>query len=318
MTGFSLGSDWVSRVTSAPNDDVSTIGADVLPLPEPAQLQALLREVAATSTAREMVRRKWITPANLNDLVAGRASALYEFLFARPTFRPSYALFRGRRQCETQSLVTKFATLAWVSRVLDTARASTPCVGFDLAHLDEAFTRHLATLSTNDDGPQLAKAALYEIGIKVVIERGLPGMSVDGASLHLAETGPIIALTLRYDRLDNFWFTLMHELGHVALHLGTPRNEIFVDSLEDDTRDDLEIEAEADAYAKDSLVARDIWLRSNARRRADDRSVRELASQLGIHPAIVAGRVRYERRDFQLLSGIVGEGSVRGMLLSDQ
>lgn len=316
MTGFSLGSDWVTRVTSAPHEDVATIGADLSSLPEPAQLQALLSEVASTSTAREMVRRKWIEPADINHLVAGRASALYEFLFDRPALRPSYAMFRGRRQSEKQSVVTQVATMAWVSRVVDTACASMSRVGFDPAHLDEAFSRKLAAFSAHDDGPQRATAALREVGIEVVIESGLPGMSVDGASLHLAATGPIIALTLRHDRLDNFWFTLMHELGHISLHLSTPHNEIFVDSLEDDAREVQEVEAEADAFAKDNLVARDLWLRSNARRVGDERSVRALASQLGIHPAIVAGRVRYERRDFRILSGIVGEGSVRGLLLN--
>ena len=30
---------------------------------------------------------------------------------------------------------------------------------------------------------------------------------------------PVAALTLRYDRLDNFWFTLLHELAHIALHM---------------------------------------------------------------------------------------------------
>ena len=36
----------------------------------------------------------------------------------------------------------------------------------------------------------------------------------------MTDTGcPVIGLTLRYDRLDNFWFVLLHELGHVFLHL---------------------------------------------------------------------------------------------------
>jgi HTH-type transcriptional regulator/antitoxin HigA len=41
----------------------------------------------------------------------------------------------------------------------------------------------------------------------------------------------------------------------------------------------------------------------------------ELAQQLGIHPAIVAGRVRHETGNFRLLSHFVGTGEVRRQLV---
>ncbi|NTE86107.1 hypothetical protein [Agrobacterium rubi] len=30
---------------------------------------------------------------------------------------------------------------------------------------------------------------------------------------------PLTAITMRHDRLDNFWFTLLHEYACVVLHL---------------------------------------------------------------------------------------------------
>ena len=48
----------------------------------------------------------------------------------------------------------------------------------------------------------------------------LPRTHLDGAALKSHEGRPVIGLTLRYDRIDNFWFTLLHELAHVGLHLG--------------------------------------------------------------------------------------------------
>lgn len=317
MTDFSLGAQWVERVTSAPDEDVSTIGADFQPAPDIAELHSVLRQLAVTPTAREMERRRWLQPTDIQDSVTGRARALYDFLFARPSLRPRYAMFRGRRVNDKHNLISSIAMMAWVSRVVDTARVSTSRVRYDPSRLDANFLRSLAKLSAREDGPRLATAALLDIGIEVVFESGLPGMSVDGAALHNADVGPLIALTLRYDRLDNFWFTLMHELGHIALHLTIPQADVFVDSLEDDTREVQETEAEADAYAKDSLIARDVWHRSDARRFGTERHVLALASQLGIHPAIVAGRIRHERRDFRALSSIVGEGSVRGLLLGN-
>lgn len=315
MTSFSLGKQWVDRVTSAPNEDVSTIGADFQPAPDVAELHEVLRQLASTPTAREMVRRKWLKPTDIQDSVTGRALALYDFLFARPSLRPQYAMFRGRHSHDRDNVIASIATMAWVSRVVDTARASQSRVPFDPLRLDASFLRSIAAFSAREDGPRLATAALLDIGIVVVFESGLPGMAVDGAALHYADVGPLIALTLRYDRLDNFWFTLMHELGHIALHLTRPRADIYVDSLEDDTREVQEAEAEADAFAKDCLIARDVWLRSDARRFGTERHVLALASHLGIHPAIVAGRIRHERRDFRALSNIVGEGRVRELLV---
>ena len=120
----------------------------------------------------------------------------------------------------------EIATTAWVAHLLDSVREHPSQVRFKPSSLSEDFTRALTRLSVLDKGPRLALDAVREIGISVVTEKGLPGMSVDGASLHTTSAGPILALTLRYDRLDNFWFTLLHELGHIALHLSHPSDDV--------------------------------------------------------------------------------------------
>jgi HTH-type transcriptional regulator/antitoxin HigA len=317
MMNFSLGQAWVSRITSASNADVSVIGGDVSPAPEVAHFHAVLRELSVTETAREMVRRRWIQPKGIQDKVVERGEALFDFLFARPAHQPAFAMFRGRRLDAKRDLVGELATLAWVVHVLDSARANAPRVKFKPSNLSDDFIRKLAKLSVRDDGPTRALAAVREIGIALVIESGLPGMSVDGASVHTSAAGPVLALTLRYDRLDNFWFTLLHELGHIALHLGHPSDDVFIDSIEDSASDEQEPEAEANAFAKDGLIPRDLWLRSDARRLGTVGSVLDLAKQVGVHPAIVAGRIRYERRDFQIFSDLVGAGSVRDLVFAD-
>lgn len=315
MTSFSLGKQWVDRVTSVSADDISTIGGDIQPAPSIAELHEVLQRLAATPAAREMVRRRWLQPTSEQVGVSGRALALFDFLFGRPSLRPQYAMFRGRRPSSTRDTMASIATMAWVSRVVDTARASHSHVRYDPSRIDKHFLRRLATFSTREDGPQVATESLREIGVEVLFESGLPGMALDGAALHFADVGPLIALTLRYDRLDNFWFTLLHELGHIVLHLKSPRADVYVDSIEDDSLVVQEAEAEADAFAKDCLIPRDVWLRSDARRFGTERHVHALAARLGIHPAIVAGRIRHERRDFRTLSAVVGEGNVRALFI---
>jgi HTH-type transcriptional regulator/antitoxin HigA len=207
--------------------------------------------------------------------------------------------------------------MAWIAHVTDTAQSQPSKMSFKESNISDEFVRRLAKLSVRDNGPRQALDALRDIGINVVVESSLPGMSIDGASFHREGIGPVLAMTLRYDRLDNFWFTLLHELGHIALHLAKPSNDVFVDSIEDGQSDNQEAEAEADAFAKDGLVPRDTWLRSEARRLGNENSVVSLAKQLGIHPAIVAGRIRYERNEFRIFTNLVGVGGVRDIIFTN-
>jgi len=316
MSDFPLGQTWVSRVTTASPSDVPVMGVDPSPLPDKGQLTAVLRELSLSEGAREMVRRKWIRPAEGKDKVSERGLALFDFLFSHVERRPAFAMFKGRRLGDQRDLIEEISTMAWIAHVTDAAQAQAPASRFVSASLSEDFLRKLVKVSVHEDGPQRALKAVRDIGIAVVVESGLPGMSVDGASFHAAQVGPVLALTLRHDRLDNFWFTLLHELGHIALHLTRPGRDVYIDSIDETVGDEQEAEAEADAFAKDGLVPRDTWLRSDARRMGSEGSVLALAKQLGIHPAIVAGRMRYERREFRMFTDLVGIGRVREFIFS--
>lgn len=124
----------------------------------------------------------------------------------------------------------------------------------------------------------------------------------------------MIGLTLRYDRIDNFWFCLLHELAHVGLHLDHGDGAIFVDDLTlcnvtgagEDRR-----EAQADEWAAEALIPREAWETSTVRDNPTPMAVMNLAHTLHVHPAVIAGRVRRERRDYRLLSQFVGTGAVR-------
>lgn len=313
MTTFALSQQWVSKTTMSEESDIPMIGATDIPVATKEELKAVLEELSRSETVREMSRRKWIHPvaSTLRNRVVERSNALLDFLMAHRTATPSYAMFRGRRASAKQALLDDFATSAWVGHLTQMARECSVSTVFRASSIDRQFLTSLAKLSAREEGPALALDALREIGICVILESGLPGMTVDGASFHVAGAAPVVALTARYDRLDNFWFTLFHEVGHIALHLSDPSEEIFVDAEESSEGDDAEAEAEANAFAKDNLIPRDIWLRSEAYRSGSEASVVALAKQLGIHPAIVAGRIRYERRDFRIFDRLIGQGKVR-------
>jgi hypothetical protein len=91
--------------------------------------------------------------------------------------------------------------------------------------LDTDFIKDLTKLSRFPSGPIWVQQALLEVGIAVIIEPHLTGTHLDGAAIRHPNGFPVIALTLRHDRLDNFWLTLIHEQGHVKLHL-SPSSEV--------------------------------------------------------------------------------------------
>ena len=125
---------------------------------------------------------------------------------------------------------------------------------------------------------------------------------------------PVVGLTLRYDRIDNFWFCLLHELAHVGRHMDGGRDTAFIDDLtlrgaEGGNRDPKE--AQADEWAEEALIPKAIWKTSAVCTNPSPMAVFNLAKTLQIHPAIIAGRVRYEKKNYRLLSHFVGTGEVR-------
>ncbi|WP_070932131.1 XRE family transcriptional regulator [Edaphosphingomonas haloaromaticamans] len=179
--------------------------------------------------------------------------------------------------------------------------------------LNMSWLSELVKLSVFDDGPVRAKEMLAEQGILLVIEPQIAGMRVDGAAF-LIDEHPVIGLTLRLDTLDNFWFTLMHEMGHVILHYRTGLASGFFDDFEHLEID--EMEEEANRFAQNMLIPDAVWSKSPARIAKTAEPIERLAKQLGIAPAIIFGRLRMERQNYKIFSDKIGRGRVRKQLLS--
>jgi HTH-type transcriptional regulator/antitoxin HigA len=101
----------------------------------------------------------------------------------------------------------------------------------------------------------------------------------------------------------------MHELAHVWQHLGDDLAQFF-DDLDAGSQEDPR-EKEADELAGEALIPEEAWKKSPASRLRSPVAILQLASQLRIHPAIVAGRYRHEYRSYRVLNQFVGHGQVR-------
>lgn len=152
-------------------------------------------------------------------------------------------------------------------------------------------------------------AIVLDFGVNrpVTLEH-LPGTYLDGAAMRREDGIDVIAMTLRHDRIDNFWFTLLHEFCHVSHHLKGD-TDLILDDLELKSTD--EIEDEADAFAQNALIPPELW---KQRRNMTSEDVNAMAKASGVHPAIVAGRWQRENNDYRRFSKLLGRGEVRNRL----
>lgn len=201
-------------------------------------------------------------------------------------------------------VMDEHALLVWQVAVLKKARALALPVKYKKGSVTGEWLRDLAKLSRLDQGPRLAQEYLAKSGIALVFEEHFKKTYLDGAAMLDGET-PVIGLSLRHDRLDNFWFALLHELVHVQKHL-TEENPCIADNLDDKTRSSAE-ECEADEGAREALISAKEWDRSEVKDMPSVRNALALAERLRIHPAIVGGRVRYETNNWRLLNGLNDE-----------
>lgn len=252
---------------------------------------------------KEMVHRGWIP----SGAATNPRRALKEFFAPIGSGFELAALFRTSAHVRSARTMDSYALLAWSSQIVREA-TDRPVASYRRGTVDLRFMQSVARLSPNESGPREAVRFLSEHGVALVIEPHLSGTYLDGAAI-LSHDHPIIALTVRHDRIDNFWFTLMHELAHVALH-ETGAVEEFFDDLDFDNPGD-EREEEADALAGEALIPEGDWAQSPARRLRTPEAAEHLAKKLSIHPAIVAGRMRFETQSYQKLSHMVGHGEVR-------
>lgn len=215
------------------------------------------------------------------------------------------ALLRAPMHQSGSRTMDEYALIAWRACVLKKAQNFELRTRYVPGSITDAWLGELVKLSRYETGPRLAQEYLADHGIVLVIEPHFKKTYLDGAAMLFGDT-PVVALTLRHDRIDNFWFALIHELEHVRRHL-TKEYAFIADNLDDKTRSSQE-EIEADEGACDALIPTTAWESAKVRKTHLQKDAIELADQLRIHPAIVAGRVRYETNNWKLFNRLIRLG----------
>ena len=260
----------------------------------------------------EMAKRCWIP--KMKDVKEKAEEVLRAFVARAGGLESvSACFFRQSQGARYNSKMDPYALSAWCIRVLTLARENPLKKKYVKGAFKQRSLHEIARLSYFDNGPLLAKEYLEKQGIHLVVVPHLPKTYLDGAAMLLPDGTPVVGLTLRYDRIDNFWFCLLHECAHVVKHLTGP-DTIIIDDLDlkgqDATPEDA-IENEADEMALNGLISKKAWQKNPLKGKVTTEQVYALAERFKIHPAIIAGRVRHERNNYKLLSRHVGSNQVR-------
>ena len=256
---------------------------------------------------KEMYRRNWFEgfSGSLGEAVANAEELVKEFVKGSLD-KPVQAA--ARQRVRSGGIVNRYALIAWQCRVIALAKKRSIENKYKQKTITEEWLINLAHLSCVDDWKKRVIEYLQDAGIRLVIEFHLSNTYLDGAAFLLSDGSPVIGMTLRYDRLDNFWFVLFHELIHIIKHLHKGDIESIFDDLDAKAED---IEQEADEQAGEILVPEDRWKTALVRYLRSKDSILAFANELGIHQAIVAGKIRREANNYMILTDMVGQGEVR-------
>jgi len=148
------------------------------------------------------------------------------------------------------------------------------------------------------------KELLPAYGIKFLIQEKASKVPVDGMAFWSVDN-PAIIMTLRHQRIDNFAFTLLHEMGHIFKHIQPDSLDQFIDIEKDPAEKSNRIEHEANEYAKFQLVEKRAWLNFMEHTfKFNAEAFQIFAEEQGIHPASAFGLYSHETGIYQKPRGI--------------
>lgn len=247
---------------------------------------------------REMIKRCWLVDSDVSLLEA----QLMRFFRKNDLNDIPYLAHAAKKKDYSETCP---AQLAWLFRVRQIS-AEMVVPAYSEAKLREAmrdiFPRHMMDPEEVRHVPRI----LAECGVRYAIVETLPKANIDGVCFWEDENSPVIGMTTRFDRIDNFWFVLGHELEHVLNRDGQGKAEEDVDVDVDLTPKDCDAlppqERRANAAGAELCVPR-VELDSLIMRKApfiSEKDVMGFARRVGRHPGIVVGQLqhRLERPDW--------------------
>lgn len=252
---------------------------------------------------REMAMRGWI---ELSDNVDVLERQVLDFLGLQSVSdKPASILHAARKSGSYKDADVTPTQRAWLIRARQLAE-TVQAERFSTKALEVALAELRLLMQAPQEVRQVSRI-LARAGVRLVIVEPLSGSKIDGAVFWLDASSPVIALSLRFDRLDNFWFTLLHEIKHVSE--GERSLDIDMEAVPDGSAKEDQ-ERRADEFATSFLVPPQQLDNFIARVRPlfSTQRVEAFALTLKVHPGIVVGQLQHR--------GEVAYSHFRGFLSS--
>ena len=245
---------------------------------------------------REMTKRGWITASKNIDVLEQQFLTFFGIQQLDEPVTFCHAAKKTDADADATSL-----QLAWLYRAWQVAGELVTG-----PYSEEALRKALVRLEALRTAPEEARHVariLDECGVRFVVVEPIAGTKIDGACFWLTEEQPVVAMTLRLDRIDNFWFVLRHELEHVLLRHGRERGYILDQEIDSEPADQInEEERVANQAAAQFCVDQAEMLGFVARVAPFFKEERVLlfAQRLAIHPGLVVGQLQRRLRRYDL------------------
>jgi HTH-type transcriptional regulator/antitoxin HigA len=247
---------------------------------------------------REMIRRGWLVDGD-SALLQGQLASFFDV----PSSDEIPFLAHAAKKSSYEERDISPAQLAWLFRVKQIARS----VGVPM-YSERALRETLARLTTLLYAPEETRHVpklLMDSGVRLIFVERLPQANIDGVCFWLDSFSPVIGMSLRYDRIDNFWFVLRHEIEHVLRRDG--QDSEIVDELDgarSSTESSLpEEERAANRAAADFCAPSDKVDSFIVRKRPYfyEKDVLALARILSRHPGLIVGQMQKKLNDYAYL-----------------
>lgn len=231
---------------------------------------------------RELIKRGWIEKSSNVDHLASSLCKLLDVSNLDET--PQIAVAARKSTSYQQHTNPQILWYKYAEHMAKKIKAK--------RFIQEKFVKGLSEITSLAAYPESVcevPSFLANLGVRLVIVKHLPSTKIDGVAFRLGSDKPVVALSLRFDRIDNFWFTLMHELVHIKYHHDSPIDEDL------NGNEESEIEKIANEEAANYLIPQekiDSFIKRNGKL-ISHKKVTQFANSRGVHPAIVVGQLKH-------------------------
>jgi HTH-type transcriptional regulator/antitoxin HigA len=248
-----------------------------------------------------MIKRGWLDATSVKDIDQVEEALLRFFQANR--LEDIETLPHASKKTEVSINATP-AQLAWLYRVR--TLASEMLVGRYSPDAVRVAVKKIKTLIHSAEELRKVPRILAEAGIRFVIVEALPSTKIDGVCFWLDEQSPVIGMSMRFDRIDNFVFVLRHELEHVINRDGMTQMLLDVDINSGEaaqvTQDLIDQERRANEAASEFCVPKKM-MDAFVSRKAPvfaKRDIIGLARMLKVHAGLVAGQLQFRTQKYHL------------------